>query len=49
LVVANSIENVKKGLTKVLVVSRDGSAESLEGTKFEVADMIIDRIVRMIE
>jgi len=49
LVVANSIENVKKGLTKVLVVSRDGSAEKLEGTKSEVADRIIDRVVRMIE
>ena len=48
-VVANSIEDVKKGMTKVLVVSRDGSAESLEGTKFEVADRIIDRVVRMIE
>ena len=49
LVVANSIENVKKGMTKVLVVSKDGSTESLEGTKFEVADKIIDRVVRMIE
>jgi hypothetical protein len=48
LVVANSVENVKKGVTKVLVVSRDGSSESLEGTKSEVADRIIDVVVRMI-
>ena len=49
LVVANSIENVKKGTTKVLVVAKDGSSESIEGTKFEVADRIIDVVVRMIE
>ena len=49
LVVANSIENVKKGTTKVLVVTKDGAAEELEGTKFEVADRIIDTVVRMIE
>jgi len=49
LVIANSIENVKKGMTKVIVVSADDSTECLEGTKFEVADRIIDRVVRMIE
>jgi len=49
LVVANSIENVKKGMTKVIVASADGATEDLEGTKFEVADRIIDRVVRMIE
>lgn len=49
LVVANTIENVKKGMTKVLVVAEDGSVEELEGTKSEVADRIIDRVVRMIE
>jgi len=49
LVVANSIENVRKGLTKVLVVAKESSTEELEGTKFEVADRIIDRVVRMIE
>jgi phosphopantothenoylcysteine decarboxylase/phosphopantothenate--cysteine ligase len=49
LVVANSIENVKKGMTRVLVVMKDGATEDLEGTKSEVADRIIDRVVRMIE
>ena len=49
LVIANSIENVKKGMTKVIVVSADDATEDLEGTKFEVADRIIDRVVRMIE
>ena len=48
LVVANSIENVKKGMTKVIVVTPDGSTEELEGTKFEVADGIIDRVARMV-
>ena len=48
LVVANSIENVRKNMTKVLVVSEDASTEELKGTKSEVADRIIDRIVRMI-
>ena len=49
LVVANSIENVKKGMTKVIVVSARDATEDLEGTKFEVADRIIDRVVRMVE
>jgi phosphopantothenoylcysteine decarboxylase/phosphopantothenate--cysteine ligase len=49
LVVANSVENVKRGKTKVILVGRDGSTEELEGTKFEVADRIIDRVVRLIE
>jgi phosphopantothenoylcysteine decarboxylase/phosphopantothenate--cysteine ligase len=49
LVVANSVENVRKGMTRVLLVSRDEPPEPLEGTKFEVADRIIDRVARMIE
>jgi len=48
LVVANSVENVKKGKTKVIVVTPDGATEELEGTKFEVADRIIDRVARMV-
>lgn len=48
LVVANSVENVRKGMTKVIVVTPDGSIEDLEGTKFEVADRIIDRVARMV-
>ena len=48
LVVANCIENVKKGRTRVIVVTRDGTTEDLEGTKSEVADRIIDRVARMV-
>jgi hypothetical protein len=48
LVVANSIENVKKGKTKVIVVTPDGATEELEGTKVEVAVSIIDRVARMV-
>jgi phosphopantothenoylcysteine decarboxylase/phosphopantothenate--cysteine ligase len=48
LVVANSVENVKKGHTKVVMVTPDGTAEELEGTKFEVADRILDRVARMV-
>ena len=48
LVVANSVENVKKGRTKVIMVTPDGTSEELEGTKFEVADRILDRVARMI-
>lgn len=48
LVVANRVENVKKGRTKVIVVTPDGATEELEGTKIEVADRIIDRVARMV-
>lgn len=48
LVVANSVESVVKGKTKVIVVTPDGTTEELEGTKFEVADGIMDRIARMV-
>lgn len=48
LVVANSVENVKKGHTIVIVVTPDGTTEELEGTKSEVADKIMDRVARMV-
>lgn len=48
LVVANSVENVSKGHTKVVMVTPDGTTEELEGTKFEVADRILDRVARMV-
>ncbi len=48
LVVANRMEDVKTGKTRVLMVRRDGSVEELKGTKYEVADGIIDTVVRMI-
>lgn len=47
LVVANLVEQVKPGKTRVLMVEPDGEFEELEGTKWQVADRIIDKIVRM--
>jgi phosphopantothenoylcysteine decarboxylase/phosphopantothenate--cysteine ligase len=48
LVAANSVENVRRGRTKVLVVDSSGVVEQLEGTKAEVADRIVDRVARMV-
>lgn len=48
LVVANSMEKVVKGGTSVFLVSRNEEPERVEGTKTQVADMIIDKVVRMI-
>jgi phosphopantothenoylcysteine decarboxylase/phosphopantothenate--cysteine ligase len=48
LVVANKVENVKRGKTRVVLVKKGEEPEHLEGTKFQVADMIIDKVVRMI-
>lgn len=48
LVVANSIKDVKRGRTRVLVVSPTETPEELEGTKAEVADRIIDHVARMV-
>jgi len=48
LVVGNLVEQVKRGRTRVLLVERDGSVEQLEGTKWQVADKIIDKVVRMV-
>jgi phosphopantothenoylcysteine decarboxylase/phosphopantothenate--cysteine ligase len=48
LVVANKVENVKKGKTHVVLVKKDEEPEHLDGTKFQVADKIIDKVVRMI-
>lgn len=47
LVVANKIEHVKPGKTRVVLVERNGDAEDLEGTKHQVADKILDKVVRM--
>jgi len=47
LVVANRVEDVKKGMTRVVLVDRSGATEELEGTKFCVADQIIDKVARM--
>lgn len=48
LVVANKIEDVHKGITKVVVVTRSGAPHNLDGTKAQVADRIIDIVVRML-
>lgn len=48
LVVANKVENVKEGKTHVVLVKKDEEPEHLDGTKFQVADEIIDKVVRMI-
>ena len=46
LVVANSMENVRPGRTKVVVVDKDGLVDKVEGAKAQVADRIIDVVVR---
>lgn len=47
MVVANKMEHVKPGRTRVLLVQKNGDTEELEGTKSHVADQIIDKVVRM--
>jgi len=48
LVVANKVEDVKRGRTRVLLVDKRGDTEELSGSKLEVVDRIIDKAVRMI-
>lgn len=48
LVVANKVEDVKKGLTKVILVEKDGDTEQVQGTKLQVADKILDKVARMV-
>jgi phosphopantothenoylcysteine decarboxylase/phosphopantothenate--cysteine ligase len=48
LVVANKVEEVKPGKTRVILVEKSGATEEISGTKFQVADKIIDKVVRMI-
>ena len=48
LVVANRVEDVKPGRSRALIVDKSGSAEEVRGTKSQLADRILDRIVRMI-
>lgn len=40
-VVANKIEDVKRGKTRVVIVSGEGATDQLEGTKTEVAERIV--------
>ncbi|OGS42008.1 MAG: hypothetical protein A3K67_00115, partial [Euryarchaeota archaeon RBG_16_62_10] len=46
LVVANSMENVRPGRTKVVLVDKNGLVDKVEGAKAQVADRIIDVVVR---
>ena len=48
LVVANKIEDVHRGRTKVAVVVGSGHPHNLEGTKAQVADMILDIVARIL-
>jgi len=48
LVVANRVEDVRPGKTRVLLIDSSGEAEEQSGTKVEVVDGILDRVVRMI-
>jgi phosphopantothenoylcysteine decarboxylase/phosphopantothenate--cysteine ligase len=48
LVVANKVEHVRSGRTRVVLVEKSGEVEELEGTKYQVADEIIDKVVRLI-
>jgi phosphopantothenoylcysteine decarboxylase/phosphopantothenate--cysteine ligase len=47
-VVANRMEDVTRGRTRVSIVKGEGSAEVLEGTKPEVASDIIDIAARLV-
>ena len=47
-VVANRIEDVQKGTTKVVVVAGGGAPHRLSGTKAQVADRVIDIVVRLL-
>ncbi len=49
LVVANKVEDVRRGRTRVIIVDRKGGTEELAGTKFQIADRIIDKVVEMVE
>lgn len=48
LVVANLIEDVQGGNTRVLVVDGEGEPEEIKGDKATVADKILDRAARMV-
>lgn len=48
LVVANRVDEVGKGKTRVILVDRKGATEELKGTKSHAADQIMDKVARMI-
>lgn len=45
-VVANRIEDVKPGMTRILIIDADGSTEEVSGTKATAADRILDRAMK---
>jgi len=47
-VVANKVEDVKRGKTRVLIVNREGATDDIVGTKYQVVDKIIDVASRMV-
>ena len=47
-VVANRMEEVHQGSSRVLLIDRDGASEEVSGTKSDVADHILDRAARMV-
>jgi phosphopantothenoylcysteine decarboxylase/phosphopantothenate--cysteine ligase len=47
-VVANLIEDVAAGRTRVLIIDGKGAPEEVEGSKTEIADSILDRAARMV-
>lgn len=49
MVVANRVEQVESGRTRVLLVHKDGSSEEISGTKARVADAIIDAAARLVK
>lgn len=48
LVVANRIEQVAPGKTRVLIVTESGATDEIEGTKSQVADKVLDVVVGML-
>jgi phosphopantothenoylcysteine decarboxylase/phosphopantothenate--cysteine ligase len=47
-VVANRIEDVKPGITRVMLVHKDGEAGELKGTKLQVVDRVLDAAARLV-
>jgi len=45
-VVANKMEQVSTGSTRVLIVGADGSTDEISGAKTTVADKILDRAMK---
>ncbi|UCE81250.1 MAG: bifunctional phosphopantothenoylcysteine decarboxylase/phosphopantothenate--cysteine ligase CoaBC [Methanobacteriota archaeon] len=44
--VANRMEDVERGMTRALIVERDGSVEEVSGSKAAVAEKILDRSLK---